>query len=220
MKSKFSWIKKCNKILEGQKSPRWGWCGGCWVQFEPRQLHNPSPQAAGRRGPSFSPFSGTSSPGGLILEPPVDMPPRNCPAKPRRWPTPFHAAEGLPEHPLELPRLMMLWRLLSLEMDNKKEMLKIKKEQLMSKVVENLKDTSSLEARIVALDCQDLQLWRTQAEILRTKPTSTVCWWASTRGKRCSETSARPVSIFEKTCKELGIEYTFPPPYHREVHHH
>ncbi|KAB0377113.1 hypothetical protein FD755_011557 [Muntiacus reevesi] len=38
-------------------------------------------------------------------------------------------------------------RLLSLEMANKKEMLKIKKEQLMSKVVENLKDTSSLEAR-------------------------------------------------------------------------
>ena len=37
-------------------------------------------------------------------------------------------------------------RLPSLEMDNKKEMLKIKKEQLMSKVVENLKDTSSLEA--------------------------------------------------------------------------
>ena len=42
-------------------------------------------------------------------------------------------------------------RLLSLEMANKKEMLKIKKEQLMNKVVENLKDTSSLEARIVAL---------------------------------------------------------------------
>ena len=37
-------------------------------------------------------------------------------------------------------------RLLSLEMANKKEMLKIKKEQLMNKVVENLKDTSSLEA--------------------------------------------------------------------------
>ena len=37
-------------------------------------------------------------------------------------------------------------RLPSLEMDNNKEMLKIKKEQLMSKVVENLKDTSSLEA--------------------------------------------------------------------------
>ena len=37
-------------------------------------------------------------------------------------------------------------RLLSLEMANKKEMLKIKKEQLLNKVVENLKDTSSLEA--------------------------------------------------------------------------
>ena len=37
-------------------------------------------------------------------------------------------------------------RLLSLEMANKKEMLKIKKEPLMSKVMENVKDTSSLEA--------------------------------------------------------------------------
>ena len=24
--------------------------------------------------------------------------------------------------------------------------------------------------------------------------------------------------VFEKTCKELGVEYTFPPPYHRKVH--
>lgn len=24
--------------------------------------------------------------------------------------------------------------------------------------------------------------------------------------------------VFEKTCKELGIEYTFPPPYHRKIH--
>ena len=37
-------------------------------------------------------------------------------------------------------------RLLSLEMANKKEMLKIKKEPLMSKVMENVKDTSSWEA--------------------------------------------------------------------------
>lgn len=42
-------------------------------------------------------------------------------------------------------------RLLSLEMAKKKEMLKIKKEQLMSKVMENLKDTSSLQAQIAAL---------------------------------------------------------------------
>ena len=24
--------------------------------------------------------------------------------------------------------------------------------------------------------------------------------------------------VFEKTCKELGIEYTFPPAYHRKIH--
>ncbi|KAB0344934.1 hypothetical protein FD754_021860 [Muntiacus muntjak] len=63
-------------------------------------------------------------------------------------------------------------RLLSLEMANKKEMLKIKKEQLMSKVVENLKDTSSLEARA--------------------------------KGAQKPPQDQHPV--FEKTCKELGIE--------------
>lgn len=25
-------------------------------------------------------------------------------------------------------------------------------------------------------------------------------------------------AVFEKICKELGIEYTFPPPYHRKAH--
>uniref|UniRef100_A0A8C4M273 Small ribosomal subunit protein uS15m n=1 Tax=Equus asinus asinus TaxID=83772 RepID=A0A8C4M273_EQUAS len=42
-------------------------------------------------------------------------------------------------------------RLLSLEMASRKEKLKVKQEQLMNKVVANPEDTSSLEARIVAL---------------------------------------------------------------------
>uniref|UniRef100_A0A8D2F334 Mitochondrial ribosomal protein S15 n=1 Tax=Theropithecus gelada TaxID=9565 RepID=A0A8D2F334_THEGE len=42
-------------------------------------------------------------------------------------------------------------RLLSLEMANKKEMLKMKQEQLMKKIDANPEDTRSLEARIVVL---------------------------------------------------------------------
>ncbi|ELW63209.1 28S ribosomal protein S15, mitochondrial [Tupaia chinensis] len=42
-------------------------------------------------------------------------------------------------------------RLLSLEMANQKEKLKIQQEQLMNKVVANPEDTSSLDAGIVAL---------------------------------------------------------------------
>uniref|UniRef100_A0A2I3GW18 Uncharacterized protein n=1 Tax=Nomascus leucogenys TaxID=61853 RepID=A0A2I3GW18_NOMLE len=42
-------------------------------------------------------------------------------------------------------------RLLSLEMANKKEKLKIKQEELLKKIVANPEDTRSLEARIIAL---------------------------------------------------------------------
>uniref|UniRef100_A0A452EF61 Small ribosomal subunit protein uS15m n=1 Tax=Capra hircus TaxID=9925 RepID=A0A452EF61_CAPHI len=84
-------------------------------------------------------------------------------------------------------------RLPSLEMDNKKEMLKIKKEQLMSKVVENLKDTSSLE--ICSYEEHSIDK----------------------RQKMLRNLHETNYPVFEKTCKELGIEYAFPPPYHREV---
>uniref|UniRef100_A0A8C2S9M8 Small ribosomal subunit protein uS15m n=1 Tax=Capra hircus TaxID=9925 RepID=A0A8C2S9M8_CAPHI len=90
-------------------------------------------------------------------------------------------------------------RLISLEMANKKEMLKIKKEQLMNKVVENPKDTSSLEARIVALTVKI----RSYEEHMQ---------------KHRKDKAHKRYPVFEKTCKELGIEYTFPPLYHRKIH--
>lgn len=102
-------------------------------------------------GPHFSTFSGTSSPRGLIFQ-------TTC-----RYATQKPVQQSQEDDP-PLPMLLkdyqnvpgididdVMKRLLSLEMANKKEMLKIKKGQLMSKVVENLKDTSSLEAQIAAL---------------------------------------------------------------------
>uniref|UniRef100_A0A8C7BUL6 Small ribosomal subunit protein uS15m n=1 Tax=Neovison vison TaxID=452646 RepID=A0A8C7BUL6_NEOVI len=94
-------------------------------------------------------------------------------------------------------------RLLSLEMANQKEKLKIKQQQLMNKVVANPEDTSSLEARIVALT---VKIRNYEEHII------------DQRKKMLKTLRKTNYSVFEKTCKELGIEYTLPPLYNRKPH--
>ncbi|XP_023986328.1 28S ribosomal protein S15, mitochondrial-like [Physeter macrocephalus] len=95
-------------------------------------------------------------------------------------------------------------KLLSLEMANQKEKLKIKKEQLMSKVVEKPKDTSSLEAQIVALTVKIRKRYLLMSIDQGKKMLKNLC--------------KTNYAVFEKTCRELGIEYTFPPLYYRKTH--
>ncbi|XP_062962397.1 small ribosomal subunit protein uS15m [Cynocephalus volans] len=110
-------------------------------------------------------------------------------------------------------------RLLSLEMANQKEKLKIKQELLMKKVVANPEDTSSLEARIVALTVkirnyeEHLQKHRKDKAHKRYLLMS-----IDQRKKMLKNLRKTNYDVFEKTCKELGIEYTFPPLYYRRAH--
>ena len=112
-------------------------------------------------------------------------------------------------------------RLLSLEMANKKEMLKIKKEPLMSKVMENVKDTSSLEAWIVALTVKICSYEEHRQKYWKDKAHKQYLLMSiDKRQKMLRNLCETNYPVFEKTCKELGIEYIFPPPYHWKVHHH
>ncbi|XP_004591760.3 small ribosomal subunit protein uS15m [Ochotona princeps] len=110
-------------------------------------------------------------------------------------------------------------RLLSLEMANRKEKLKIVQEQLMNKVVTKPEDTRSLEARIVALTVkicnyeEHLQKHRKDKAHKRYLLMS-----IDQRKKMLKQLRNTNYDVFEKTCRELGIEYTFPPLYYRKAH--
>ncbi|XP_049473452.1 28S ribosomal protein S15, mitochondrial [Panthera uncia] len=111
-------------------------------------------------------------------------------------------------------------RLLSLEMASQKEKLKVKQEQLMKKIVANPEDTSSLEARIVALTVK-IRNYEEHMQKHRKDKTHKryLLMSIDQRNKMLKNLRKTNYSVFEKTCKELGIEYTFPPPYHRKAHH-
>ncbi|XP_036285847.1 28S ribosomal protein S15, mitochondrial-like [Pipistrellus kuhlii] len=110
-------------------------------------------------------------------------------------------------------------RLLSLEMGNQKEKLKVKKEQLMNKVVANPEDTSALEARIVALTVkirnyeEHMQKHRKDKALKRYLITS-----IDQRQKMLKNLSKTNYKVFEKMCKDLGTECIFPPMYYRRAH--
>ncbi|XP_019793669.1 LOW QUALITY PROTEIN: small ribosomal subunit protein uS15m [Tursiops truncatus] len=110
-------------------------------------------------------------------------------------------------------------KLLSLEMANQKEKLKVKKEQLMNKVVENPKDTGSLEARIVALT---VKIHSYEAHMQKHRKDKAhkryLLMSIDQRKKMLKNLRKTNYAVFEKTCRELGIEYTFPPLYYRKAH--
>ncbi|XP_045715191.1 28S ribosomal protein S15, mitochondrial [Phyllostomus hastatus] len=110
-------------------------------------------------------------------------------------------------------------RLLSLEMANQKEKLKIKQEQLMNKVVANPEDTRSLEARIVALTVK-IRNYEEHMQKHRKDKTHKryLLMSIDQRKKMLKNLRKTNYKVFEKTCKELGIEYTFPPLYYRKAH--
>ncbi|XP_007945822.1 28S ribosomal protein S15, mitochondrial [Orycteropus afer afer] len=110
-------------------------------------------------------------------------------------------------------------RLLSLEMANQKEKLKIKQERLMNKVVANPEDTSSLEARIVALTVKIHNYEKHMQKHRKDKAHKRFLLMSIDQRKKMLKNLRKTnYDVFEKTCKELGIEYTFPPLYYRRAH--
>ncbi|XP_036732449.2 28S ribosomal protein S15, mitochondrial isoform X2 [Manis pentadactyla] len=103
-------------------------------------------------------------------------------------------------------------RLLSLEMANQKEKLKIKQEQLMKKVVANPEDTRSLEARIVALTVRIRNYEEHMQKHRKDKAHKRhLLMSIDQRNKMLKNLRKTNYNVFEKACKELGIVYTIPP---------
>ncbi|XP_047413523.1 28S ribosomal protein S15, mitochondrial isoform X1 [Sciurus carolinensis] len=127
-------------------------------------------------------------------------------------------------------------RLLSLEMANQKEKLKIKQEQLMNKIVANPEDTSSLEARswsegswgvgmqrslltVVALTIKIRNYEEHMQKHRKDKAHKRYLLMSIDQRKKMLKNLRKTnYDVFEKTCRELGIEYTFPPLYYRTAH--
>ncbi|XP_003891653.2 28S ribosomal protein S15, mitochondrial [Papio anubis] len=110
-------------------------------------------------------------------------------------------------------------RLLSLEMANKKEMLKMKREQLMKKIDANPEDTRSLEARIVALSVKIRSYEEHMQKHRKDKAHKRYLLMSiDQRKKMLKNLRNTNYDVFEKICRELGIEYTFPPLYYRRAH--
>ncbi|XP_006886517.1 PREDICTED: 28S ribosomal protein S15, mitochondrial [Elephantulus edwardii] len=110
-------------------------------------------------------------------------------------------------------------RLLSLEMANQKEKLKLKQEQLMNKIVVNPEDTRSLEAQIVALTIKIHSYEEHMKKHRKDKAHKRYLLMSiDQRKKKLKFLRRTNYDVFEKTCKELGIEYTFPPLYYRKAH--
>ncbi|XP_008830371.1 28S ribosomal protein S15, mitochondrial [Nannospalax galili] len=110
-------------------------------------------------------------------------------------------------------------RILSLEMANQKEKLKIKQELLMNKIAENPEDTRSLEARIVALTVK-IQNYEEHMQNHRKDKAHKRYLQMSIdqRNKMLKNLRQTNYDVFEKTCRELGIEYTIPPLHCHRVH--
>ncbi|XP_048671701.1 28S ribosomal protein S15, mitochondrial isoform X1 [Marmota marmota marmota] len=121
-------------------------------------------------------------------------------------------------------------RLLSLEMANQKEKLKIKQEQLMRKVVENPEDTRSLEARscshplwfVVSVVALTIKIRNYEEHMQKHRKDKAhkryLLMSIDQRKKMLKNLRKTNYDVFEKTCRELGIEYTFPPLYYRTAH--
>ncbi|XP_028937373.1 28S ribosomal protein S15, mitochondrial [Ornithorhynchus anatinus] len=107
-------------------------------------------------------------------------------------------------------------RVLSLEMAPMKEKLKIKKEQMVSKVSANPEDTSSLEARVAALTVKIRSYEEHMQKHRKDKAHKRYLLMSvDQRKKMLKNLRQTNYEVFEKACKELGIEYTFPPLYYR-----
>ncbi|XP_011356370.1 28S ribosomal protein S15, mitochondrial [Pteropus vampyrus] len=83
----------------------------------------------------------------------------------------------------------------------------------------NPEDTSALEARIVALTVKIRNYEEHMQKHRKDKTHKRYLLMSIDRRKKMLKNLRKTnYNVFEKTCKELGIEYTFPPLYHRKAH--
>ncbi|XP_072466123.1 small ribosomal subunit protein uS15m [Notamacropus eugenii] len=110
-------------------------------------------------------------------------------------------------------------RLLSLEMANQKEKMKIKTEQLLNQITLNPEDTTSLEARVIKLTVRIRNYEEHMQKHRKDKAHKRLLLMSIDRRKKLLKKLRQTnFEVFEKICKELSIEYTFPPLYYRPAH--
>ncbi|XP_059585433.1 small ribosomal subunit protein uS15m [Alligator mississippiensis] len=109
-------------------------------------------------------------------------------------------------------------RILSLEMAGQREKVKIKMEQLAEKVRRAPNDNGSYEVQVAHLTAKI----RSYQEHLQKHPKDArnrrvMLMAIDQQQKMLKYLRHTRYDLFENTCKQLGIEYTFPQPYHRKV---
>uniref|UniRef100_A0A8C8R917 Small ribosomal subunit protein uS15m n=1 Tax=Pelusios castaneus TaxID=367368 RepID=A0A8C8R917_9SAUR len=109
-------------------------------------------------------------------------------------------------------------RLLSLEMASQKEKVKIKTQQLVEKVRRAPNDSGSFEVQTAVLTAKI----QTYQEHLQKHPKDKsnrrhMLMAIDHRKKLLKYLRRTRYDVFENTCKQLGIQYTFPPPYNRRM---
>ncbi|KAL1777022.1 28S ribosomal protein S15, mitochondrial [Sigmodon hispidus] len=110
-------------------------------------------------------------------------------------------------------------RILSLEMADKKEKSKIKQELLMNKIAENPEDSRTLEARIVALTVKIRSYEEHMQKHHKDKAHKRHLLMSIDQRKKMLRLLRQTnYDVFERACRELGVEYTSPPLHFQKVH--
>ncbi|XP_051843669.1 28S ribosomal protein S15, mitochondrial [Antechinus flavipes] len=110
-------------------------------------------------------------------------------------------------------------RILSLEMADQREKMKVKTEHLINKITANPEDTTSLEARVIKLTVRIRNYEEHMQKHHKDKAHKrSLLMTIDQRKKLLKKLRQTNFEMFEKTCKVLGIEYTFPPFYYRPAH--
>ncbi|XP_036031047.1 28S ribosomal protein S15, mitochondrial-like [Onychomys torridus] len=107
-------------------------------------------------------------------------------------------------------------RVLSLEMAKKKEKLKIKQEQWMSRISENPEDSRTLEARVAALTVKMSSYEEHMQQHPKDKTHKHHLLMSIDQRKKMLKLLQQ--TNYEKACRELEVEYTLPPLHFQKVH--
>uniref|UniRef100_A0A672LFN2 Small ribosomal subunit protein uS15m n=1 Tax=Sinocyclocheilus grahami TaxID=75366 RepID=A0A672LFN2_SINGR len=109
-------------------------------------------------------------------------------------------------------------KLLSLELANHSEKLRLKEEQLIAKVRRDENDRSSTEVKVAILTARIRNFQEHLHKHPKDKANKRWMLMAIDRRKKKLKILRRTrYDSFEKVCQELGITYTFPPEYYRRV---
>lgn len=109
-------------------------------------------------------------------------------------------------------------KLLTLELANQSEKLRLKEEQLIAKVQRDENDRSSTEVKVAILTARIRNIQEHLHKHPKDKANKRWMLMAIDRRKKKLKVLRRTrYDSFEKVCQELGITYTFPPEYYRRV---